>query len=211
MFKESTACLSSAPVVSTELEYALFYHRSAYDLLNRFAIAFLKLYGFEKHQIPDSFRRVTEKAPEARANYGFSTALSNFYTTKHEKFMVLRDVRDAIAHRGEHVGTIFKMPTGFGISGASRVANILKKANLWTMLSPVENDIGSTLAFLALLADDLFTALGDFTHALVESFAVLPPETAPGYRIYARSRFFDHRSQLKEYLTNPWGTVPKKQ
>lgn len=195
---------SHAEIVSTELEYALFNHRSAYDLINRFAVAFLDGHQFKKNEIPDSFRKVAQKSAEVRQAYGFSSALSDFYESKKGKFLIFREVRDAIAHRGQSIGLVFKMPNGFGIGGQSIVGRKLKEGNLWPSLKPVTNDVGSCLALLTLLADDLFTSVSDFTEALLRSFASLPPETAPGYKIYARSRLFEHRERLKEYLNNPW-------
>jgi hypothetical protein len=57
---------------------------------------------------------------------------------------------------------------------------------------------------VALLAKDLFDMLTDVTRALTESVTNLPVETAPGYRIFARSQFSSHRTSLSTYLDNPW-------
>ena len=50
-FKES-ADGTHAAVISTELEYALLNHRSAFDLFNKLVIAFLKRHNFLKATIP---------------------------------------------------------------------------------------------------------------------------------------------------------------
>lgn len=191
-------------VISTELEYALFNHRSAYDLLNRFVIGFLERHGFKKNEMPDSFARVAEKSEHIRIKFGMSTPLAKFYTAKKDRFMLFRSVRDAIGHHGHSIDLIFKMPHGFGISGGSLVGKRLKEKALWDSMKPIPNDIGSSFALFAYLADDLVSGLADFTEAFVSSFKALPPETAPGYRIYARSPLADHRNLLADYLANPW-------
>lgn len=191
-------------IISTELEYSLLNHRSAFDLLNRLAIVFLGRHGFKKNDIPDSFRKVAQKPHEARIKYGLSGPLSDFYTSKIDRFMLFRSVRDAIVHHGHSMDLIFKMPEGFGLSGTSLVGKKLKEGGIWEVMKPVPNDIGSCFALFCFLADDLYVALADFTKAFIASFKGLPAETAPGYKIYARSPLSRYRNLLAEYMANPW-------
>jgi hypothetical protein len=125
---------------------------------------------------------------ETKAGYGFSDRVADFYAVKKDRFMLLRAARDAIVHGGKSPGFIFKLPRGFGINGDSPVGRELKRGNLWADLKPNENDLGSCLALVALLAKDLFDVLADVTGALTESINNLPVETAPGYRVFVRSQ-----------------------
>jgi hypothetical protein len=201
---ESSEDGTYARVVSTELEYALFNHRAAYDLLNRLAIAFLNRHRLAKNTMPDSFRKVVEKTLEERLRYGLSTPLSEFYEAKKERFMLFRSVRDAIGHHGDSIELVFKMPNGFGISEHTLVGRKLKEGGIWERMKPIPQDVGSSFAFLCLLTDDLFTCLNDFTAAFINSFSRLPPETAPNHKVYARTRLFEHHAKLQEYLADPW-------
>jgi len=201
----ANADLTYGTIVSTELEYALFNHRSAYDLINRLIIAFLRQHHLLKNEPPDSFRKVAQRTiDETKAGYGFSDQVAEFYAAKKDRFLVLREARDAIVHHGKSPGFVFKLPHGFGINGNSLVGSELKRGNLWANLKPNENDLGSCLALLALLTKDLFDVLADVTGALTESIADLPVETAPGYRVFARSQLSTHRILIPTYLDEPW-------
>ena len=194
-------------VISTELEYAFFNHRSAYDLLNRFVIDFLGQHKILKNEVPDSFRKVVQKAAEDRKSaYGFPDRVNSFYDSRKDQFMILRSVRDALVHDGKRPGSIFKLPEGFAIHGDSVIGKALKKGNLWTLLKPNPQDLGSCLALLAFLAQDISDIIGEVEPALTQSLSDLPAETAPGFQVYGRSvaKLASQRDAIPEYLNNPW-------
>ncbi|MCC6573854.1 MAG: hypothetical protein IT462_08685 [Planctomycetes bacterium] len=202
--------LAYSRVFATELEYALFNHRSAYDLLHKFSMAFIQPYVPKGKTIPDSFRRFAEKSDEERLEYGFSSAISSFYAAKKDRFMLLREMRDGIGHHGRSIDWIFKLAEGVGIAQDSFIGHALEKGRLWEMTKPLRNSIGSYLALIAFLAQDLLIAIEDFTAACASSFDVLPSSTAAGYRIFVRSNLNAHRAKLAEYIEKPWtfGTKP---
>lgn len=192
-------------VMRTEIEYALFNTRSFYDLLNRFVIAFLKKHSTCRNFPPDSFRKTVQQSEsELCTKYGFSTLLARFYKAKQLRFMVIRGLRDLIGHQGTTPPPLFLLPDGFGFSSATRFSESLKKADLWPLLHPRENDIASCMAFVALLCKDMFSALDEFTTAFKQSFPRLPKETSPGHQVYARMRFADHYQNLNQILDDPW-------
>ena len=194
-------------VISTELEYAFFNHRSAYDLLHRFMSDFLRQHKISKNEIPDSFRKVVQKTGDQRkAAYGFPDRVNAFYDTRKDRFMVLRSVRDSLVHGGKRPGIIFKLPDGFAINGDSVVGKALKEGGVWPLLKPNAQDLGSCLALLAFLAKDLSEVINEFAPTLTESLSDLPVETAPGLQIFGRSpaKLAAQRDAIPSYLENPW-------
>lgn len=208
-FARHDADFAYARAVATELEYALFNHRSAYDLLHGVATSFLVHHGLNEQNIPDSFRKVGQKTHAERIAYGFSTALAQFYESRSERFILFRDLRDAIGHGGDTIHTIYRLPEGFGIGADTRIARKLKENGLWDAMRPTETGIGSCFAFAALLCADIFEAVEAFTTAFAASFRELPAPTADGYRIFSRSPLLEHFRKLPDYLARPWRFGPQ--
>ncbi len=202
-----TSNLSFSQIVGTEIEYALFNHRSAYDLLHGLVIVLMRVHRLGSKTIPDSFRRLAEKSPEERERYGFPKPLAEFYQRRAERFMLYRDLRDAVGHHGDSVRAIYCLDEGFGLGPNCRIARKLKEAKIWQSLSPNQQDIGSCLAFLALLTSDIFDALSDFTEALAASFSTLPTPTAEGFHIFRRTLFYKHQQNLNSYIERPWDSM----
>ena len=197
--------MSYLEVLRTEIEYALFNLRSFYDLLNRFVITFIGNHTDGNNNIPDSFRRVAGRSEsELIEKYNFSTVLARFYKNKESVFTDYRDLRDDIGHHGHSPETIYKLDNGFGIASHTRFGQKLKRYGIFEQLSPRENGVTSLLGFIALITDEMFSTLSEFTEAFIESFNELPEETAPGYSVFARMRLVYHYHSLQEILENPW-------
>ena len=207
-FNDTPSDTNYGRVITTEIEYSLFNHRSAYDLLHGIATAFVAEHVPKAQKIPDSFRRLAEKTHEQRVGYGFSTPISQFYQDRAERFMLFRDLRDAIGHNGDDVRYIYRLPDGFGIGANTRIGRKLQAAGLWEVLQPTPTGIGSCFGFIALLCSDIFDAVDSFTTAFTASFQSLPGPTAEGYRVFSRSPLFEHRQNLQEYISRPWRHGP---
>jgi hypothetical protein len=203
-YYDGTSDRTYGKVVATELEYALFNYRSAFDLLNRFTSNVIQRHSKPAKVLPDSFRKVVQKSRDQLYDYGLSKPLCEFYEEKKEMFMLFRALRDDVGHHGHYVAMIMKLEKGFGISGASSIGSTLKKGRIWDLLKPVPKEIGSVKALLSFLSKDLWETVTNYTDALRNSFGNLPAMTAPGFSIYARSDLFTYLRELESNLAAPW-------
>ena len=201
-------------MVETELEYLLVVLRSFYDVLQR-------IVGAIQHhlvhadgtgrpmmkKLPDSFRGVAleSEAPRSAADmtqrWGIPQPLADWYQHEAPFFLILRKLRDGIAHRGERTPTVFSLEQGFGIN---------QDAPLWDALDFGPDDQlwnGRLRSLRGVFAGFILHVLRATTRLadVLPRFIALPDPIIET-RLFVRSPFGRHLVQLENYLIAPWET-----
>lgn len=192
-------------VITTVIEAMLTTHRSFYDLLNRIVTKMVRHTGLQGADIPDSFRRVTQKSEDdLRVKYHLPEPLALFYKQREARFMTLRDVRDSIVHGGQSPQLIYNYSAGFGIGLNSTLVDSLLELGIWREDTLEKNHIGSVLSLLTYLVIDMFGVLQELASAVRQSFAQLPAAISPGLTVFNRSELMFHRTKAAGYMDVPW-------
>lgn len=189
----------AASFAATEIEYLLTLARGVFDLLQETItkiwsnhISLLDAAAEKRRRsrkLPDTFskmvlhekRKLRTKDDLAR-EYGIPQALAEAYARVGPFFSALRDLRDRVVHQGDGVQRIFVTERGLCFNAAGQAARIYDG---WTDAHKYNEALVSMLPWLAYVV--LHTI--DACSGLMNSFAAqiqLPPELAPGYRIFIR-------------------------
>jgi hypothetical protein len=203
----------SSVMAVTEAEYAFSNHRSLYDRLNevvRQLWRLLRLFSPSNapsrlSEMPDSFRRVAQKSEgELRDKYNFPEPLIAFYKSRLDRFMVLREIRDAITHHGKSVDHIFSLEDGFAISVERGITSSLGSLGIWSSETLKPNSLGSLLAVFAALVDDGFCACQALADALLAGIHLPSSMLKTGHRVFYRSQLGPHYHTVTKYQRQPW-------
>lgn len=191
--------IRASSFAATEVEYLLTLARGVFDLLQE---TITKIWSnhiqlldpaAEKRRrgqkLPDTFskmvlreKRKLKTQDDLVREYGIPTALAEAYSTVGPFFSALRDLRDRVVHQGDGVQTIFVTERGLCFRAAGPAARIFDR---WSDAHKFNEGLVSMLPWLAYVV--LHTI--DACSALMNSFAAqiqLPPELAPGYRVFIR-------------------------
>ena len=196
---------TAGSLISTEVEYTIANHRSFYDLIQRVVMAINSSYHLQPRQLKDSFAKLAQRDTDYLCNeLQLPPPIAQFYKSRADLFLLLRDIRDNVFHHGHSLGTIHVGEDGFAMAIADRFNRRLQGLNLWPddLLKP--NRIGSVLAVVALIVRDMFDTMENLGTALIDSFATLPPAVADGCHVYLRSPLARHFHFLPMYEQKHW-------
>lgn len=185
--------LGASDFVATELEYILLVCRSLFDLLQEVIARIwknVKLFdtSVQKRDLRPSFRQMVIESNQLRTlsqiqeRYGLPEELARFYFEAGPFFQQLRSGRDAIAHHGKDIGTIFVTERGFALA---RTEEPFASFGVWRE----EHYFNEKLASLRpILAHVIFTTIftcNSFVEAVSRVIA-FPPDIAPDYHVFRR-------------------------
>jgi hypothetical protein len=200
----------------TEFEYLVMLCRSVYDLLQKIiAIIWTKIQLLDEAAeqrrraitLPDRFSRVVlhEKRlrtrSEIESKFGLPLPLAEQYVMLGAPFSQLRDLRDSVVHGHRSIGHIFDTERGFCVNPKMPPFSLFKG---WRPEHYYNENIVSVLPWLA----NTVLQTIDACNNLMGVFAVvisLPPEIAPGYRIFVRG---PHNEALVGLLAVHTGASP---
>lgn len=198
---------AAAQMVASEIEYAFTNHRSAYDLINRVVQGIRGEYQEELNALPDSFRRVTQKAPEDLGKkYHLPDEMIEFYKGNEEPFMTLRKVRDNFLHHGKSVrGIMYRDEEGFAITTGSDLAETINDLQLWDE-DKARGNLQPLLPLMAFLASDLIDTLKSAAKAMYFGYDDILPQSVYGsdYHVYFRSSMNELRLNLDYFMDEQW-------
>jgi hypothetical protein len=158
----------------------------------------------------DSFENfATKSKDDLQEKFLFPEPIINFYKSREEIFLKLRQIRNNIYHHGHSPGISFKFPDGFAFQVDDRFAANLGNLNLWPDELLKSNRIGSVLAILEYLERDMLDASSKLSDSLLESFQMPPQAIAPNCQIFFRSAVSKHLFSLDAYRHTHWFD-PKK-
>jgi hypothetical protein len=203
--------LSYSRMIQTEIEYAFINHRAFYDCLNKIVHEVHKRYKADASKLPNSFARIVEGKSENELEHKhlLPRPLINYYKTRKDVFLKMRNIRGKIIHSGKSLDFVFMAHDGFMIRVDEYFVKYLGDMHLWpdNLLKP--NRMGSILAILEFLTRDIFDAMEQLGKAFINSFPNPPQPIATGYHVFLRSPISKHLANLNEYRQRHWFD-PKK-
>jgi hypothetical protein len=192
--------------VTTEVEYAFANHRAFYDRLHHMICTVHEIYLPEASKLSKkSFETAVNKSEEElRDKFLLPQPIIEFYKTRMDTFLLLREIRNNIYHHGHSPDSTLLFPDGFAVKVDDRFAKRLGDLSLWPdrLLKP--NRLGSVLAILEYLVRDMFDATNTLGDSLISSFRRLPQPIASGYRLFLRSSLSKHLTLLDRYRQEHW-------
>jgi hypothetical protein len=200
-------------LVSAELEFALANHRAFYDLLNSLFICLYKRFlihnktgqRVQPANIPDSFNKLIQKSDvDLRDKFYFPQPLVDFLRERQLVFGRLCKIRDNIMHHGHSPDFMYTLPDGFAMGLGGKMWHEVEMMNTWSESLLKPNRLGSVLAFLVFLVDDMMGAMAGLATALKDSFVALPDAIASGHRMYLRDPLVIHLSRIADYRSQHW-------
>lgn len=198
-------------MIGTNVEYAFGNHRAFYDLLHDLICKIHRKYQKKApSNMKDSFEYFAIKSEaDLRKKFLFPEPIIEFYKSREEIFLKLRQIRNNIFHHGHSSDISFKFQDGFAFQVDDRFATELGNLNLWSdeLLKP--NRLGSVLAILEFLERDMLDASLKLGNNLLLCFPILPRPIVPGYQVFLRSALSKHLISLHTYGQTHWFD-PKK-
>jgi hypothetical protein len=210
----------SAPAsfASTELEYVLVVTRSVFDLLQEIVSRIwnkrIQLIDHtaearrRARALPETFSRIVladkkrpKSAEQIENRYGLPYRLSTVYANIGPFFSQLRDARDNVVHGGQDIGLVYDTERGFCINPKIQP---FSSFDCWRPEHYYNENIASVLPWIATVILQTIQACNALTEAFASAIQ-LPPEIAPGYRVFVRG---PHNEILAETLQVPSGTSP---
>ncbi len=208
----------AARFASTELEYILVVTRSVFDLLQEI-ISEIWMKGVRlpgdaaearrrAHGLPRTFSRIAlfdkqrpKTADEIQKQYGLPNSLATEYSRVAPFFLRLREARDGVVHGGKGIGLVFDTERGFCVNPKATPFSAL---DCWRPEHYYNENIASVLPWITTAILQTIQACNSLTEAFA-SIIELPPEIAPGYRVFVRG---PHNEALAEVLQiNSGGTA----
>jgi hypothetical protein len=201
---------SAGRFASTELEYMLVLTRSEFDLLQEI-ISAIWMRSVPLHDqaaearrrakgLPRTFSRIAlldkqrpKTADEIEQRYGLPSNLAAEYSRVAPFFLRLRGARDGVVHGGKGVGLVFDAERGFCINPK---AAPFSSFDCWRPEHYYNENIASVLPWIATIVLETIRACNRLTETFA-SIIELPPEIAPGYRVFVRG---PHNEALAEVL-----------
>jgi hypothetical protein len=186
----------SCRMAATEVEYILFICRSLFDFLQEIVTKLwnrIELHDktVPKRKLKKSFADMTLRGDAIRtveeivAQFHLPIFLAECYARQAPVFLKIREFRDNLVHRGQHVQTIFRGDDGFVI--AKRLGPFLNP-NIWRDDEVLPNGLVPLLPALALLIHGTLAACEEFAAVLRSRFTLLKP-IVPGMALYMRGYF----------------------
>jgi hypothetical protein len=192
-------------IVGISIEYAFGNHRSFYDLLHEVIGKIHRRFQVRAPNMQDSFENfATKSRDELRERFLFPQPIIDFYKSREEIFLKLREIRTHIYHDGLSPDISFKFPDGFAFRVDDRFAANLGDLNLWPAELLKPDRLGSVLAILEYLERDMLDAASMLSAKLLESFPMLPQPIALDHQIFFRSLVSKHRFSLDAYKHTHW-------
>jgi hypothetical protein len=203
---------------ATELEYLATLTRTVFDLLQEM----ISIIWREKvqlldesaeayrrgHSLPETFSKVVlqdkqnfKSADDIERDYRLPRALAEQYANLGPFFSKLRDLRDRVVHGGSGFGVIFATERGFCVYPKTPPFSSFEG---WRPEHCFNENISSVLPWIA----DTILRTIDACNGLMTTLASiikLPPEIAPGYRVFVRG---PHNEALAEVLKVQSGGSP---
>jgi hypothetical protein len=185
--------------VSTEIEYLLILARTVFDLVQeaisriwKNRIQLLDPRAEERRRakaLPETFSRIVLRnktdlrtAGEIESDFGLPPNLAVAYASHGDFFAQLRDMRDRIVHGGKRVGHVFDTPRGFCVEPTEMPFRLYSG---WTEAHRYNENLVSLLPWLSWVVLRTIAACNLLVGELGRVI-VLPPEIAPGYRVFVR-------------------------
>lgn len=184
--------------VQTELEYLITVARSVFDLLQEALAAIwngrIKLLDptqdaiKKQHKLPDKFtkmaiheRKTPRPAEELVERYAITPILAEQYNRIAPFYLSLLKARDRIIHGGASVETVFMTEKGFCVGPNTRTFSDFE----WKPEHYYNENLVSLLPWVAHVVTGTIQACNDLTRSFA-SGVEMPPEIAPGYRVFIR-------------------------
>jgi len=203
---------------STELEYLAVLTRTVFDLLQEMISVMWrdKVLLHDKtaddyrrgHALPETFSKVVlqdkgslKSADVIEAQYRLPRPLAEQYANRAPFFLELRDLRNRVVHGGTGFKAIYDTERGFCVNPKSPP---FASFNGWIPDHNYNDTLASILPWIA----DLILQTMNACTSLMSTFASviqLPPEIAPGYRVFVRG---PHTEALAELLQIHSGASP---
>jgi hypothetical protein len=209
-----TGSRSAALLVQSELEYLLFLLRSFYDLmqalLRRLVRRFVLLDGSNTRAVkdlPGSFRAVVLEEKAVRTSesliqrWGMPAALADWYATEGPSFVLMRELRDGIAHRGQSPPTVFETEWGFAFDPDAPPWDELDG---WPTAHRWEGRLGSLHRLFGGFIAHSLGAAARLALALRRSVQLPEPILEDGVRMYVRGPFVSRLVALDSLVDQPW-------
>jgi hypothetical protein len=205
----------SSFLVETELEYLFTLIRSMYDVLQTIAKGIgkvlVKADGRPIKQLPDSFADIAlyDNTPRTFDNlqtkYELPPPLAKFYVAESVRFLLIRQIRTELEHRGKRLPSVFVTEQGFGISTKWHNTS-WSNLDVWKMHELQPNDIGSVRALAAFLSESFLNTINNFEQSLRNTIApaLLPPAVSNGNNIYLTNPSVGRLLNLASIYKDPW-------
>ena len=196
---------TAGSLISTEIEYAIGNHRSFYDLINRLVIQINSTHHPTPKQLKDSFAKLAQKDLDYLCTeLSLPEPIAQFYVSRAEIFLLLRDLRDNIFHHGHSPNTIFIGNDGFSIRVHDRFGSKFHSLNLWPDELQKPNQLGSVLAILERIVFDIFDTMSVLANSVSSSFTELPAPVADRHSVFLRSNLVRHYHMFDRYRRGHW-------
>lgn len=198
-FEQRKHVRGSTAFVKTELEYIFILSRSIFDLVHE-AISHIWESKVTLHdptiearrkgaKLSTSFRGMVLKGDALRTpedltlTYGFPEGLAQAYAASAPFFTQIRKFRDQIVHLGKDPSQLFDTDKGFCLPKA---AYGFGELDFWKPEHSYNDNVVSLLPLLAYVVLGTIETCNNLVNALAAQI-VLPPEIAPGYRVFIRA------------------------
>lgn len=164
-------------------------------------------------RLGDSFAKVAlhrdePRTPEAlMEKFDMPRPLADFYNSYGPFLARVRDIRDAIVHRGHHAGFVFNLDQGLAVATKERPWNQLQ---IWDERSLGHNDLGSLRMLFAYIISEAMAATTRFGETFA-SCILLPEPLSPANHVFLRGPLNHHLLRLDETLASPWERQPEQQ
>lgn len=200
--------------VGTELEYLFGTSRAMFDLLHKVVVGFLRRFRYlDEGRAPvqqppeNSFAKVVlqgdynRSADEIAAKWNLPEPLAAFYAEQAEFFRWVRDFRVAVTHHGKGPSPIFITDRGLAVSTRDYPFDALE---IWCDANLQQpNALGSVRSLVGYLISGTLVALETFAHVLAK--VQLPPDIAPGYRVWVRGPNLNRLKEMQAWIDeDPW-------
>lgn len=183
-------------MAATEVEYILMLCRGIFDFLQEITRKLwerieLSDQTIKKKQLKKSFADMALSGNEPRSpqdimkQFAVPPFLAACYAHHAPVFVKIREFRDNLVHRGQHVQTIFYDKSGFVIQ--RRLGPFLNP-DIWRDGEAIENDLVPLIPALALVVYGTLGACEEFAYLFATHFTLLEP-MVPGMHLYLRGYF----------------------
>ena len=208
--QKTLANRSASRFASTELEYLVMLTRGVFDLLQEMvsnlwsnSVQLLDEAAELRRRarkLPETFSKIVlrdkreiRSAKQIESEFGLPKPLAEEYERVAPFFSQLRDVRDSVVHSGADFGIVFATERGFCVNPKAKP---FSEFSGWRPEHYYNENIASVLPWIANVVLQTIQAC----NGLMNTFGTiikLPPEIAPGYRIFVRG---PHNEALAELL-----------
>ncbi len=194
---------NSRTLVATEFEYLLVNARAFYEQLQFLFREFWTLVVQPgKQNLPRDFKALsTYSADDLKSRYKLPAAFVTFVLRASPGFLVIRNLRDQVAHHGRATRDFLALADGFAVPVERYPWN---QFPFWAD-QPLRGDRGCYLAVVAWISRELLV-VAELLEAAIMSETPLPAAVTD-WQVFFRSPFVGHFGQLDDYLAKPWRNV----